>query len=296
MRYAVLLCLLVACDNPAPPVAAAAPSPAPAPPPRPVLDVQAQVAKVRGVAKGHASESFRVLDLVYARLDDHFAARLARVDRVTGELFSARWKWRATFWKDADYERAVRRLFDKEFFDGIPAVLDAVARDVEAAAETADNRMMAEVAEIVRGAAPKVDLDALRADYRVELAATVVRDAEMNLVSIAAVDFVTSLVAGSLAASGVFGPAVAAGAATSWWNVGIGMVVAVAVAIIVDAIIGDTFESDARTRVYVEVSKFRMDAMRRVGGAAEAALRQYVESREEAVAKATEKSLEPFAR
>ena len=256
--------------------------------------MQAQVAKVRAVAK--ASDVFAVLDLVYARLDDHFAKRLAKVDRVGGELFSAKWKWRATFWSDEEYGRAVRRLFDREFFDGIPALVDAISRDIAAAAEASDNRLMAEVADITRAAAPTVDVEALRADYHVGLESLMVHDLEMNLVTIAASDFVASLVTGALAASGLFGPAVAAGAATSWWNLGIGLVVAVVVAIVVDSVIGDAFESEARTKIWAQLSTFRMEAMRRVGDAASDALKRYVKSREEAVAKAAEKSLEPFAR
>jgi hypothetical protein len=289
-KCAILLCLLCGCERAAAPVAKA-PAPPP-PPPAPKLDVAAEVAKVRTAAHGHGAEAYRVMDLVYARIEDHFSKRLAKTDKVAGDLFSAKWKWRATFWSDADYNAAVRRLMEKELFDGMPALLDAVARDVAAAAEASDNKMMAEVAGLVRTAAPSVDVGRLSADYRVELGALVVRDAEMNLVSFAASDFVAALVTGALAASGVFGPAVAAGMATSWWNLGIGLVVAVVAAVVVDAIVGDSFEAEARTTIYAQVSRFRMDAMQRIGDAALATLRRYVESREEAAAKAAEKSLE----
>ena len=295
MRYAVLLCLLAACHRPcSTPLRGASQGKPRVVAPKPTLDVQAQVARVRERAR--AADVFKVLDLVYARLDDHFAKRLAHVDRVSAELFSAKWKWRATFWSDDEYTRAVRRLFDKEFFDGIPALVEAISRDIAAAAEASDNRLMAEVADIVRSAAPTLDVGALQADYRVQLTSMVRGDLEMNLVSIAASDFVASLVTGALAASGLFGPAVAAGAATSWWNLGVGMVVAVVVAVVVDSVVGDAYESEARTKIWAQLSKFRMDAIKRVGDAASSALRRYVKSREEAVAKAAEKSLEPFTR
>ena len=263
----------------------------PAPPPPPRLDVKGNVAKARAVAVSHGPEVYTVLDLASRRVDDHFAARLARIDTLCDELFSARWKWRATFWSDAEYEKALRRRVEGRLFDGLPALLDAIQRDVVAAAEASDNRMIAEVGETVRGAAPSIDTDALRVDYRAELGAAVVRDAEMNLVSLAVSDVVASVVMSSLAVSGVFGPAVAAGAATSWWSVGIGVAVAIVVAIVVDAIVGGAFETEARTRLWSELSTYRMEAMRRVHDAVAGALRRYVESREEAVAKAAEKNL-----
>jgi hypothetical protein len=95
--------------------------------------------------------------------------------------------------------------------------------------------------------------------------------------------------------TGMFGPAMAAGAATSWWSLGIGAAVAVAAAVAIEWAVGDVLEQEARWVLHAELSKFRMDALRRVRDAADGAIAAYVASREEAVAKAAERHLEALA-
>ncbi len=232
--------------------------------------------RVRASVRLHASEGTRVLTLVSARIDKFFADRDDGVDRLVEELMSFRGKWRAVFWSREDFEAHVRRRFAGNIFrdgDFEREVLDPVRADLAFVLEACEAKVAVDVDLAVRGPAAELPGVRLKAELSSGIGAEVVRDLEMNLVSITGSEYAAVLATTALAQSGVFGASVAAGASQSWWNLGAGIVVGVVVGLIVDGIVGDACEDAVRAELRKELAALRTRMLEGVDGPYEAAKR-----------------------
>jgi len=230
------------------------------------------------------------MTLAAERVEDFFAVRFARVDGAVAELFSWKGKWRATFWSREEYERHVRRTLERKLMrpsDFERDVLARVREDFAYSLGAAENRMLAEVHAFARVDAPSLAFEPFAARYAAlvaDLLPAVSGDTAMNVTAFVGSEAVAVGVSAGFAAAGLF-------AANSWWNFGIGLVVGVVAAVVVDAIVGDVCEDEIRTRVHCELVRLRREAVDRVVGAVGAAWAEHAKRQEDAVAKAVEASL-----
>ncbi len=285
MRWFVPVLLLAACHKPAPPVTVAAPPP---PPAAPRVDIPRVVAEARTVVRSHAADINPALDLASARVEKFFAVRFARVDGFVDELFGWRGKWRATFWSRDDYERHVRRTFDRAVMRASDFELDVLAPvrgDFAYAAAASENRTIADVHALVRIHAPQLEFERFETAIRADLASLVHTDTTMNIVSIAGSEAATIGTGMALAALGVC-------AANSWWNAGASLVIGVVVAIVIDALVGEACEDAARMHVHAELVALRRKAVDAVIKGLANTWLEHVDRQESAIAISVERSLQ----
>jgi len=257
-------------------------------PTEPAVDVEARVREAREMSRVRTADVAPVLDLASARVTEFFDVRFGRVDAFVGELFGWRGKWRAAFWGREDYERWVRRAFERRLLSAPEFEREVAARVREDAAfawSASESRLMADVHALVRRESPSLTLEPFAAEVRAlaeELRADVARDAGMNVASIAASE------AAALGAAWALAGALAANA---WWNAGVSLVIGVVVAAIIDATAGEAGEDAARARVHAELVWMRRRAVDAVVGALAGEWLARAERREAAVAAAVERSL-----
>ncbi|MBI2930611.1 MAG: hypothetical protein HYY16_03085 [Planctomycetes bacterium] len=285
VRYGILCVVLAAgCEKP-PPIASVPPAPPPA------IDVQARVREARSVVRRHAVDVEPVLDLANRRVEEFFAARFARTDAFVDELFSFRGKWRSMFWGREDYERWVRRAFERRLMseeDFEREVLVKVREDFSYAWGATENRVLADVHTLVRSDVPKLDFEPFAAQVgrlAADLLPGVAADTAMNVVTLAASEGASTAAMSGLALVGI-------GAANSWWNFGIGLVVGVVAGIVVDAVVGEVAEDEARMRVHAELVLMRRRAADEVVRVLVEAWRAHLERQEEVIAGAVVNSLQ----
>jgi len=284
VRWFVPILLLAGCHKPAPPI----PSVPPSAPPVPIVDVPRVVNEARVVVRSHAADINPTLDLASSRVEVFFKARFARVDTFVNELFGWRGKWRATFWSREDYERHVRRAFERVVLrasDFDRDVLEPMQRDFAFAAAASENRTIADVHALVRVHAPRVEFDRFDASIRAELLSAVLADARMNVVSIGGSEAAAIGMGWALAAAGIC-------AANSWWNAGASLVVGIVVAIVIDAFVGEASEDEARMKVHAELVGLRRQAVDGVIKGLAKAWLGHVARQESAVATAVARSLQ----
>jgi hypothetical protein len=117
-----------------------------------------------------------------------------------------------------------------------------------------------------------------------DLLPAITTDAALNVLVMAGSEGAALGASAAFATAGLF-------AANSWWNFGISLAVGVVVAVVVDAVVGEACEEEARVRLRGELERLRARASESVGAAVSAAWAEHARRIEDAVAAAVEGSL-----
>ena len=247
-----------------------------------------RAAAARASARRHTAQSMQVLDLVGRRIEDFFASRQERVEAFSDDVFSLGGKWRAIFWGRDDFERHIRRRFEARVFrpeDFEREVVAPVREDLAFAIDASEAGVAADLSAWARASRPGVAATDLKPELSRLVAGLVLKDLGLNIASIAGSEVAVMAASAILTRAGILGASAAAGAASSWATLGIGLVVGTVVGIIIDSVVGDELEDVARDAV-----RFELDALRRRMLEGEDGLWQAAKRALEAHGKALERS------
>jgi hypothetical protein len=194
------------------------------------------------------------------RLEGHFTPE--REKQFFETLFGVSGKWKAMTRGREAYERFVRRSFERTVLDPdeLARVAEAIRQDWAFGLASAENRLLAILYEDLRPTHPRLTLPVLRARFdrlAADLVPCVVRDLGLNVASLVGSEAAAVILTSALTSTGLFGGAVAAGAAGGAWTFGIGLVVGLAVGFVIDGTAGEVYEDIGRQQIHLQVNDLR---------------------------------------